>query len=123
MRNARIFLGLGAALLLATAAIHASGHSMVEPWLDGQRGAVLSLLWFTLSIDWVLVALVWAWGAARPDPRLALPAGILAFVPAVAAIQILVAAGPGFFGIWLLAGSAALALAGAFVLHKGMAPA
>jgi hypothetical protein len=113
MKYARILLIAGALLLLATAAFHSSGGSMVSGWLQGDRGKILQLLWFLPPIDWGVVALVWLYVAWRPDRRFAPLVWLTAIIPLVMAIMLIAAVGAGFPGIWMLLGAAALASIGA----------
>ena len=113
MTGARILLLLGALLLLATAAFHASGGAMVAGWLDGERGQILRLLWFVPPIDWVVVALIWAFAAWRPSRVLAAIVWLSALIPLAVAGMLLVTIGPGFPGGWMLLGATILAGFGA----------
>ena len=113
MTAARVSLGLAALLLLATAAFHASGSPMVAGWLTGSRGAMLRVLWYVPTLDWAAVALLWVWAAMRPSRPLVPLVAIGALVPFGAAALLASAVGPGFPGIWMLAGAGALALVGA----------
>jgi hypothetical protein len=113
MKAGRMLLGAGALLLALTAAVHALGSAMVSSWLEGERGLVLRMLWFVPSIDWIVVALVWAYAAFRPDARLAWLVWLTAIIPFSIAIMLISSAGFGFFGIWMLLGAVALASLGA----------
>ena len=105
MMLGRLFLCLGAVLLLCTALVHSTGGAMVSGWLEGQRQAVLSLAWYLLAIDWVAVGLVWLYCAWRADRRLVPIGWLAAIIPAAAGIGLIIAVGPGFFGIWMLLGA------------------
>lgn len=113
MKQARILLGLGVVLLLATAAFHGSGGAMVSGWLEGDRGAILRLLWFAPAIDWFVVALVWAFVAWRGERAFAPFVYITAIIPLVLALMLIGAVGAAFPGVWMLFGAVALALLGA----------
>ncbi|HEV2568368.1 hypothetical protein [Sphingomonas sp.] len=118
MKLGRGLLGLAAVLLLATALFHGSGGSMVSSWLTGQRGEMLQALWYLPSLDWLVVALVWAFVAARPSGPAATLALILALLPAGAALLVSGAVGWGFPGVWMLAGAAVLGAAGSAKLRN-----
>jgi hypothetical protein len=120
MRFARIGLGLAAALLLATALFHGSGGAMVSGWLSGQRGEMLKALWYLPSLDWLVVAVLWAWAAAKPSPSLAPFLLIAALIPLGAALLVAGAVGFGFPGVWMLLGAAALACFGALRLRAAV---
>ena len=113
MTAGRALLTAGAALLIATAAVHSLGSSMVSGWLEGERRAILMLAWFVLAFDWIVVALLWLYAAWRGGRSLAPAIYLTAAIPAVTAVGLILVVGPGFFGIWMLAGAVALAVAGA----------
>lgn len=113
MKSARILLGLGALLLLATAAFHSSGGGAVSGWLEGERGQILRMLWFAPPIDWTVVALVWLFVGWRGDSGFAPLVWLTSIVPLSVALMLLAAVGAAFPGIWMLLGAAAFAAAGA----------
>lgn len=113
MNMGRLLLLLGASLLLATAAIHALGYAMVSSWLEGDRGEILKVAWFTFSIDWAVVALIWAYCGWRDDRRLRPVIWAAAIIPAASAIGLVATVGPAFFGVWMLVGAVTLTLTGA----------
>ena len=119
MTAARACLGAAAALLLATALFHGSGGSMVSDWLPGQRGEMLRTLWYLPSLDWSIVALVWAAVAVRPSSAAATLSLILTLIPASATLLVSGAVGWGFPGVWMLAGSALIGAAGSVMLRSG----
>ena len=114
----RILVSLGALLLVATAIIHGLGGQMVAGWVSGQRAGVLQALWYLPAIDWVAVAVAWAAIAWTGSIRLGWLIGLLAAIPAAAAVLIVVTIGPDFFGVWMLAGAVLLALLGSIALPK-----
>jgi hypothetical protein len=118
MKLSRVLLALAALLLFATAAFHASGGAMVSSWLDGDRGAILRLLWYVPTIDWAVIGLLWLFVAWRGDARSAPLVWISAIVPLAVAIMLARAVGPGFPGIWMLTGAVLLAVAGSFRLRR-----
>ena len=116
----RALLFAAAALLLATAGLHAAGASMVDAWLEGlgpDRRAGLRLVWLTDSIDWAVVAILWALAAWKREPGWLGAAAVATLIPAAVAIGIL-AIDPGFFGGWMLLASVALALTGQWLLRR-----
>ena len=116
MKLDRLSIAAGALLLLATAGVHSAGASMVSSWLEGERGAFLMLVWFVLAFDWAVVALVWLYCAWRGERSLRAVILLTALIPLATATGLTVIAGPGFFGIWMLAGASALAIFGALRL-------
>ena len=110
----RIILSAAAILLLATAAIHALGLPMVAAWtreLGEQQRAGLGLVGLTDSIDWAVVAALWALAAWKRERPYLVAAAIAAFIPAAMAVGVM-RFDPTFFGGWMLIGSLALAGAG-----------
>ncbi|MCA1662335.1 MAG: hypothetical protein LC648_09370 [Novosphingobium sp.] len=110
----RILLFAAAVLLVATAAIHASGQAMVESWTQGfddQQAAAVRLVWITDSIDWAVVAVLWGLAGWRQE-RGWLGAGAVAtLVPLAGGIGV-TSIDYTFFGGWMLLDSVALAVAG-----------
>jgi len=116
MKQARILLVIAALLLVVTAAFHSSGGAMVSSWLDGDKGAILRLLWFVPAIDWAVIALLWGFVSWRNDQRFAPVIYITAIIPLVVALMLIGAVGAGFPGIWMLLGAVGFAVAGALRL-------
>ena len=87
MSIARLSLGLAALLLFATAALHASGATMVSGWLPGQRGAILDVLWIMPVIDWAIIGVLWLFVAWRDERGLAPLVWISAVVPLLVAVH------------------------------------
>ena len=114
----RLLLVLAALVLIGTAAFHASGGGMVAGWLGGERGALLQTLWFIPALDWAGVGLAWLFIAWRGNARFAPLVWLLALIPAGAAAMVAASVGPGFLGVWLLAGAALLALLGSIALPR-----
>ena len=113
----RILLALGALLLLATAAFHATGLAMVSAWFSDERAGIMRLLWLTPTVDWTLVALFWAYVALKARADLRMLAIAAALVPTIAAIGLFRAIGTAHPGPFMLGGAAALAIAGAAALR------
>lgn len=118
MKIGRALILLGALLLLATAAVHGAGSSMVSSWLEGERRSILMLAWFTFSIDWVVVALIWIYCGWRGDPRYRLIIFAASIIPSATAIGLTVTVGPTFFGVWMLLAAAGLAILGALRINE-----
>ena len=110
----RILLFAAAALLVATAAIHASGQPMVSSWtegLDHRQAMAVCLVWITDSIDWAVVAILWAlagWKQRRGWLDAAAVATIIPLAGGVGVMRI----DYTFFGGWMIVGSVALAALG-----------
>lgn len=121
MSVARLSLGLAALLLFATAALHASGATMVSGWLPGQRGAILDVLWVVPVIDWAIIGVLWLFVAWRDERALAPLVWISAVVPLLVAILLIKAVGVGHPGIWMLVAAAVLASFGASRLQRPVA--
>jgi hypothetical protein len=113
MKAARLLLALAALTLFATAALHSSGSAMVSGWLEGDKRAILQMLWFVPAVDWLVVAAIWAIVAWPPDPRFAPIIWLTSLIPLAVALMLIAAVGPNFFGIWMLLGAVALAAIGA----------
>jgi hypothetical protein len=114
----RSLLWLAAALLLATAAFHGSGGTMVSGWLDGQRGEMLRALWYLPSLNWAVVALLWIAVTMRPSRPGATLSLIAALAPAGAMLLVSGAVGWGFPGVWMLAAATMLGIAGAALVRR-----
>jgi len=110
----RILLFAAAALLMATALIHTGGEAMVAGWVAGmpdfQKQAV-RLVWLTDSVAWAAVAVVWAAAGWKGERGWLGASAWLLAIPLATAAAIL-AIDPGFFGGWMLLGSAGLAATG-----------
>jgi hypothetical protein len=115
---ARILLLLASVLLLAAAGLHLAGGGAVGGWLPGERGAVVQILWHLPGLDWIAVALAWAFVAWRGNRRFAPVVWLLALIPAGAAVAIAAVLGAAVVGAWLLAGAALLAVLGSLALPK-----
>ena len=122
---ARSLLVAGALLLVGTAALHAAGARMVAGWtaeFDAQRQAAVQLVWLTDSFDWTVTAAAWLLAARYPTTSWRSAAMLLALIPTACAVGILFIE-PRFFGAYLLLGSVALALTGAFAGGRIAKPA
>ena len=110
----RILLYAAAALLLATAVIHAGGQSMVGEWVwdlpEFQKRAIV-LVWLTDSVSWAAVAAVWAMAGWKQGRGWMGASAIGISVPLSMVVGIM-AIDPTFFGGWMLLASIALAIAG-----------
>ena len=115
---ARLLLLVAALLLLAAAGLHLAGGGAVGGWMPGERGAVVQILWHLPGLDWIAVALAWAYVAWRGTQRFAPLVWLLALIPAGAAVAIAAVLGVAFIVTWLLAGAALLAVLGSLALPK-----
>lgn len=116
----RILLYAAAALLLATAAIHASGQPMVNSWtagLDYQQAAAICLVWITDSIDWAVVAPLWALAGWKQGRGWLGAAAVATFIPLAGGIGVM-SIDYTFFGGWMILGSVALAIGGLVLLMR-----
>jgi len=113
MKLARTLLLLGSLLLLATAAFHSSGSAMVAGQIEGMRGRIVEMLWFVPPIDWVVVALCWAFVAVRGQRSLQPIVWITALIPFSVALMLLATVGIGFPGFWMLIAAVVLGVVGA----------
>src|SRR5688500_19106998 len=116
----RILLFAAAALLLATAIIHAGGQPMVDSWvqgLDDRQRAAIRLVWITDSIGWAVVAILWAMAGWKMERGWLGAAAVAAAIPFAMAVGIMTI-DPSFFGGWMLLGSIALAAAGLMRIRR-----
>lgn len=110
----RILLYAAAVLLLATAAIHAGGQPMVNEWtagLDHRQAMAMCLVWITDSIDWAVVALLWALAGWKQQRGWLDAAVVATLIPLAGGIGVF-SIEPRFFGGWMILGSVALAASG-----------
>jgi len=116
MPRARTFLWIASAIMLATAAFHFMGWFLARSQFAGPGEPLVQLLWFSLDVDWLVVAALWFMagygGAALLRPLVMLSASI----PLAAAGGLFLVIGPAFFGLWLLALAGAIAILGAIRL-------
>jgi hypothetical protein len=120
----RIFLFAAAALLLATALIHAGGQPMVSEWLASlphQQKQAMSLVWLTDSVSWAVVSAVWAIAGWRQKRDWLAASAMTALIPLAMVVGIM-GIDPTFFGGWMLLGSVALAGAGLVLSWRQAAP-
>ena len=110
----RILLFAAAALLVATATIHAAGQPMVNSWtegLDHRQAMAICLVWITDSVSWAVVAVIWAvagWTRQRGWLGASATAAVIPLIMFIGMMGI----EPEFFGGWMLAGSVVLAASG-----------
>ena len=115
----RSLLFAGAALLLATAVIHALGQPMVDGWIQGlseQQKAAICLVWITDSMSWAVVAGIWSIAGWRQQRGWLGASAVAGLIPATTAMGIL-SFGPSFFGGWMLVGSVVIAGMGLLLLN------
>lgn len=116
----RILLFAASALLLATAAIHASGQPMVNDWtagLDHRQAMAVCLVWITDSIDWAVVALIWALAGWKQGRGWLGAAAVAALIPLAGGLGV-ARIDYTFFGGWMILGSVALAIGGLVLLRR-----
>ena len=116
----RILLFAAAALLVATAAIHASGQPMVNGWtegLDRQQAMAICLVWITDSIDWAVVAVLWSLAGWKQRRGWLDAAAVATIIPLLGGIGVM-RIDYTFFGGWMIVGSAALAASGIALLWR-----
>ena len=65
MRARRAPLVLAALLLAATAVFHLTGLPMVSGWFEGDKRAIMVLLWIVPAASWLLIAAFWLFRAVR----------------------------------------------------------
>ena len=117
----RILLFAASALLLATAAVHASGQAMVNGWtegLDHRQAMAICLVWITDSVSWAVVSALWAMAGWTRQRAWLGAATIAAVIPLTMFIGMM-GIDPTFFGGWMLLGSVALAAGGIFACWRG----
>jgi hypothetical protein len=113
MPKARTFLWIASAMLAATALMHATAWGFVRTQFSGDGLEIARLLWFTLAVDWLLVAGLW-FAAGYGGAALLRPLVLLStLIPLAAAVGQFVTLGPSFFGLYLLALAGAVAILGA----------
>ena len=120
-RAGRLLLAVGAVLLLATAAIHASGCLMVSEWTESlgpERISGLQLVWLTDSLSWAVTALIWLAASWRPDKSWHAASLLAAAIPLLTGVGILMIE-PAFFGGYLLLVSGTLGAAGTALTANG----
>jgi hypothetical protein len=110
-RTARPWLLGAAALLAVTAVFHATGFFEARGWVGGRPGDFVALLWIVPTIDWLVLAAIWAYAAFRGTAAMRVVLYMTTIIPVAVAIAMLVAI--GFHpGVLLLAASAVLARIG-----------
>lgn len=116
MPRARTFLWIASAMLAATALMHAVAWGFVRTQFSGDGLEIARLLWFTLAVDWLLVAGLW-FAAGYGGAALLRPLVLLStLLPLAAAVGQFVTLGASFFGLYLLVLAAAIAIIGAIRL-------
>ena len=100
-------------LLLATAGFHLTGWTDAASWIEGGRGRIVSLLWFSAAAGWIAVAAFWIHGAFAPSALSRSAVLATAVIPLVVAIPLLVMVSPLHPGGYMLALSSLLAVWGA----------
>lgn len=116
MPKARTLLWIASAILLATAAIHFTGWFLARGQFVGPGQPIAQLLWFSIDVDWLVVAGLW-FAAGYGGAALLRPLVMLsAIIPLAAAVALFFVIGPFFFGVYLLGVAGAVAIIGAIRL-------
>ena len=76
------------------------------------------LLWFSVDLDWLVVASLWALAAWMGSAALRLPVLAARLIPIGSALWFAVTVGPGFIGIYVLVLVPILAIVGALRLGR-----
>ena len=116
----RILLFAAAALLVATAVIHALGQPMVDGWvqhLEDRQKAAICLVWMTDSVSWAVVAAIWGMAGWKQE-RGWLGASALGMIVPLSMVVGIMGIDPTFFGGWMLVGSIVLAMAGLALIWR-----
>ena len=116
MPRARTFLWIASAIMLATAAFHFMGWFLAREQFAGPAQPLVELMWFSLDVDWLVVAGLW-FAAGYGGAALLRPLVIVsAIIPLAAAVAMFFVIGPALFGLWLLGLAGAVAIIGAIRL-------
>ncbi len=103
--------GAASLLLAATAIFHATGQDMAASMVAAERQSIMRMIWLNATIGWLVIAAIWLAAAVGRSRERAVMAAVAALFPLASGVSLWVAVGPGHPGIWMLLGSAALALA------------
>lgn len=101
---------LGALLLAATAAFHVMELGTAQRWLVGTPERVLSLLWLTPALSWLIIAAFWLYHAATGSAPSTASLVMTALLPLVVAVPLLVRVSPTHPAGYMLIGASVLAL-------------
>ena len=113
MPRARTLLWIASAILLATTAFHFMGWVLARDQFPGTGQPTVRMLWFSLGVDWLVVAGVW-FAAGYGGAALLRPLVMLsALIPLAAAVAMFLVISPAFFELWLLGLAGCVALVGA----------
>jgi hypothetical protein len=122
MPKARTLLWIASGILLATAGFHFMGWFLARGQFAGTGQSLAQLMWFSLDVDWLVVASLW-FAAGYGGAALLRPLVILsAIIPLAAATAMFIVIGPAFFGLWLLGLAGSLAVVGAIRLGDEAMP-
>lgn len=113
MAQGRILLGVAAAMLMLAASIHATAWFNLRGEFPGAVQPVVRLLWFSVDLDWLVAASLWALAAWMGSAALRLPVLAASLIPIGSALWFAVTVGPGFIGVYVLMLAAILAIVGA----------
>lgn len=116
MPKARTFLWIASAILAGTAAIHFTGWFLGRDQFAGPTQPIVKLLWFSIDVDWLIVASLW-FAAGYGGAAILRPLVMLStIIPFAAAVGMFFLISPAFFGLWLLALAGVIAILGAIRL-------
>jgi len=112
----RTLLTAGAIVLVLGAALHCYGWAIVGAKFAGPLFPVSRLFWFSLPIDWLVVAAIW-FQCARGGASMTI-VRIAAIIPIVMAIGGFAVIGPRFIGAWVFSIAAVLGLVGSRAISE-----
>jgi hypothetical protein len=105
----------GAFVLVACAIFHSLAWTRVQADFAPAGRAMAALVWFLLSIDWLVIAGLWVLGAAQGTAaRWSLLLSTI--IPIAVALGLCLTVGPRFFPIYLQLSAAVLVIAGALYM-------
>ena len=105
----------GALVLVACAVLHSLAWTRVQANFGPAGSPMAALVWFLLSIDWLIIAGLWVLGASQGTAaRCSLL--LSSVIPIAVAVGLCLTVGPRFFPIYLQLSAAALVIAGALYM-------
>jgi hypothetical protein len=105
----------GAFLLIACAVLHSLAWTRVQADFAPAGRAMAALVWFLLSIDWLVIAGLWVLGASQgTGARWSLL--LSSVIPIAVAVGLCLTVGPRFFPIYLQLSAAVLVIVGALYM-------
>jgi hypothetical protein len=105
----------GAFVLIACAVLHSLAWTRVQADIAPAGRAMAGLVWFLLSIDWLVIAGLWVLGAWQgTGARWSLL--LSSIIPIAVALGLCLTVGPRFLPIYLQLSAAALVIVGALYI-------